>query len=315
VLDGDELRTDVPALLAKLVELGAKNVLCILSTTSCFAPRGFEKLLDVGRLAKEHGVPHVANNAYGVQCAGCMKAIASASRHGRLDAFVQSTDKNFLVPVGGAIVASADATHGAPLMAQLRKTYPGRASISPILDLFITLLHLGASGWSDLLKSRRELWPVFQERLRALAAKHGERLLCTPNNNISMAVSLTPPPGSKAPTTIGASLFVRLVSGVRVVTPTDKPKAVCGLSFCSFGSHHERYPTSYFAVACALGITAGDMELFLKRVDKALGEWKQQLQLPPPQQPPQQPPPQQQPSGAECSAQSAKGGAAALQQS
>ena len=30
----------------------------------------------------------------------------------RFDAFVQSTDKNFLVPVGGAIVASADDTHG-----------------------------------------------------------------------------------------------------------------------------------------------------------------------------------------------------------
>ena len=40
VLDGDELRTDVAALKAKLDELGAENVLCVLSTTSCFAPRG-----------------------------------------------------------------------------------------------------------------------------------------------------------------------------------------------------------------------------------------------------------------------------------
>jgi len=38
----------------------------------------------------------VCNNAYGVQCKLCMKAIAAASRHGRLDAVIQSTDKNFL---------------------------------------------------------------------------------------------------------------------------------------------------------------------------------------------------------------------------
>ena len=30
------------------------------------------------------------------------------SRVGRLDVFVQSTDKNLMVPVGGAIIAGAD---------------------------------------------------------------------------------------------------------------------------------------------------------------------------------------------------------------
>ena len=64
------------------------------------------------------------------------QAIASASRHGRLDCFIQSTDKNFLVPVGGAIVATADGRHGPELLAKVRSTYAGRASISPLLDLF-----------------------------------------------------------------------------------------------------------------------------------------------------------------------------------
>jgi O-phospho-L-seryl-tRNASec:L-selenocysteinyl-tRNA synthase len=37
-----------------------------------------------------------------------MRQISSAMTQGRVDAFVQSTDKNFMVPVGGAIIASSD---------------------------------------------------------------------------------------------------------------------------------------------------------------------------------------------------------------
>lgn len=38
-LEGDELCTDLGALREKVKELGAENILCIMSTTSCFAPR------------------------------------------------------------------------------------------------------------------------------------------------------------------------------------------------------------------------------------------------------------------------------------
>jgi O-phospho-L-seryl-tRNASec:L-selenocysteinyl-tRNA synthase len=44
-----------------------------------------------------------------------------ASRVGRLDCFVQSTDKNFMVPVGGSIVASFDAK----VIDDISKLYPG----------------------------------------------------------------------------------------------------------------------------------------------------------------------------------------------
>jgi len=44
-----------------------------------------------------------------------------AQRVGRVDVFVQSTDKNFLVPVGGAVVAGFDA----PLIEKIGKLYPG----------------------------------------------------------------------------------------------------------------------------------------------------------------------------------------------
>uniref|UniRef100_A0A0E9QDU4 O-phosphoseryl-tRNA(Sec) selenium transferase n=1 Tax=Anguilla anguilla TaxID=7936 RepID=A0A0E9QDU4_ANGAN len=39
VLEGDELRTDLEAVKRKIEELGAENILCVHSTTSCFAPR------------------------------------------------------------------------------------------------------------------------------------------------------------------------------------------------------------------------------------------------------------------------------------
>ena len=142
-----------------------------------------------------------------------------------LDLLAQSTDKNFLVPVGGAVVATCSKEHGRPLLKkvgatgpatgpatdpatgpgraaltmampwlcslQVSATYPGRASVSPILDLFCTLLHLGADGWAKLLADRQALMPPFRVQLAALAERHGERLLHTPNNTISMALTLS----------------------------------------------------------------------------------------------------------------------------
>lgn len=107
IQEGDELRTDVAAVERAIEELGAERVLCILSTTSCFAPRAHDKVEDLAVLAAKHDVGHVINNAYGVMSRTCMGAIARAAAAGRVDAVVQSTDKNFQVPVGGAIIATA----------------------------------------------------------------------------------------------------------------------------------------------------------------------------------------------------------------
>ena len=61
----DELRTDLDAIEAALKEHESK-VLCIISTTSCFAPRAIDSVTDIGLLAKKHKVAHVVNNAYGL---------------------------------------------------------------------------------------------------------------------------------------------------------------------------------------------------------------------------------------------------------
>jgi len=42
-LEGDELRTDVEAIEKKIMSLGADSILCIMMTTSCFAPRVFDR--------------------------------------------------------------------------------------------------------------------------------------------------------------------------------------------------------------------------------------------------------------------------------
>jgi O-phospho-L-seryl-tRNASec:L-selenocysteinyl-tRNA synthase len=57
----------------------------------------------MAQLAKLHGIPHLINNAYGLQSSKICHLVNEAIRVGRVDAIVQSTDKNFMVPVGGAV--------------------------------------------------------------------------------------------------------------------------------------------------------------------------------------------------------------------
>ena len=42
-LEEYELRTDVSAIKEKIHELGAENIACLFTTTSCFAPRAVDK--------------------------------------------------------------------------------------------------------------------------------------------------------------------------------------------------------------------------------------------------------------------------------
>jgi hypothetical protein len=67
-----------------------------------------------------------------------------------VDAVVQSTDKNFMVPVGGSIVAGGPGQAG--FIEAVNAAYPGRASATPMLDLLVTLLHWGAFGWQKVLQ-------------------------------------------------------------------------------------------------------------------------------------------------------------------
>lgn len=314
-LDGsDALGTDVEGIRAEVERLGPEQVLCIATTTSTFAPRVPDSVDEVAKLAQTLGVPHVVNNAYGLQCSKCTHLIESGCRGGRIDAIVQSTDKNFLVPVGGAIVASPDKN----FINKVSELYPGRASMSPILDLFITLLSLGAQGWKRLLQERKDNAAWFQERFAASAEKQGLRLLRCPANRISFACDLTQLAEPKGQgdvdhlTFLGSALFTRRVSGPRVVlcalpaTPSpEEPapqeegaagsiaaavaasveaaspqvqgkyrKVIDGTAFQSYGAHTNTYSCCYLTAACAIGATREEMEAFLVRFDSALRDYR-----------------------------------------
>jgi O-phospho-L-seryl-tRNASec:L-selenocysteinyl-tRNA synthase len=178
-LEADQVRTDVAAVRAAVEALGAQNVVCVLSTTSCFAPRACDRLAELARLCSDLGCGHVVNNAYGVQSAALSAAVTAACRRGRVDCVVQSTDKNFCVPVGGAVVWSPGK---GGLVSAINAAYPGRACMAPLLDLLMTLLHWGDSGWRAALRAREDVFPYLRERLAELASQHGASPLSPPSH-------------------------------------------------------------------------------------------------------------------------------------
>lgn len=280
LLVGDQLSTDVHGIEAQVEKLGADNILCVVTTTSCFAPRGADDLVAVAKLCSSSGIGHIVNNAYGVQSAALCKLITSAWRKGRVDAVVQSTDKNFMVPVGGAVIAAGPKS--SCLIEAVNETYPGRASLSPLLDLLITLLHWGQDGWQRVLQEREDLYNYAKEQLEHVAAEVQERVLHTPDNPISLGFTLTKlqPTADKAIMSgkmakhvsfLGSMLFRRCVSGTRVVARGTQ-QTVAGIEFPGFGAHYDAYPCDYLTVAAGLGTSKQEILSFLSKLRQSYAE-------------------------------------------
>ena len=301
-LVGDQLETDLDAVRAAILDEsrgGPESVCCVVSSTSCFAPRASDSLVELAKMCAELDVGHVVNNAYGVQSRSLCALVTKAWRRGRVDGVVQSTDKNFLVPVGGAVVVSP--SENGALTEAVRKNYPGRASIAPALDVLITLLSLGAAGWRETLDAREDAFEYMRERLRETAEAHGERLLETPGNPISMGVTLSAlerhldalvgerklaaasdeeETKKKTKTSVsffGSMLFSRAVSGTRVVAP-GKTQEVGGITFRGFGASHDAYPVPYFTAAAALGTTREDVDAFCARLARAFADFRKKAE-------------------------------------
>ncbi|OEH75676.1 O-phosphoseryl-tRNA selenium transferase [Cyclospora cayetanensis] len=249
----------------------AHRLLCVISTTSAFAPRQPDMILQIAQLCKKMGVFHLVNNAYGLQCSKCCALVEQGCSAGRVDLVVSSCDKNFLTPVGGALIYGP-----APeLVSRVSACYPGRASISPILDLLITLLEMGKVGLKQLLRDRKELFAWFKEELTTLCASLGLRVLPSPRNKISIAVDLSTLKSEayedRGPSFLGSQLFFRRCSGLRVVTPSAAATQLAGISLQSFGSHC-RFPVPYCAMACAIGAKKEELQLFLQRFGRLIGQ-------------------------------------------
>jgi O-phospho-L-seryl-tRNASec:L-selenocysteinyl-tRNA synthase len=86
ILDSNGLMTtNIPEIERLMIEYGDK-VLCVLSTTSCFAPRQPDSVAAIAQLCKLYNIGHVVNNAYGLQCKYICKQINRACLLGRVDA-------------------------------------------------------------------------------------------------------------------------------------------------------------------------------------------------------------------------------------
>ncbi len=274
IIEKDEIHTNIDLIKEKIKEFGSENILAIISTTSCFAPRVPDNVKEIALICKESNLFHLVNNAYGLQCSKIMYELNQASKFGRVDIIVQSTDKNFMVPVGGAIIASQDKK----LIKNISELYPGRASSAPIIDLFITLLAMGKNGLLKLLEERKENYRFFKEKLTIIAKKYGERILETPNNSISMGVTLIKlkkllENKDKQVSFFGAVLYSKRIMGSRSVVEGEV-KDVCGFKFKNYGSNIDNYPSlPYFTVAAAIGMVKGEIQRFLEKLDENFREF------------------------------------------
>uniref|UniRef100_A0A1I7Y2Q9 O-phosphoseryl-tRNA(Sec) selenium transferase n=1 Tax=Steinernema glaseri TaxID=37863 RepID=A0A1I7Y2Q9_9BILA len=252
----DSLKTNVEG-IRSVIRNRPEQVLAVLTTTSCFAPRAPDDVLEIAKLCSEFGLYHLVNNAYGLQSRKCVELLEEASREGRIDAFVQSTDKNFLIPVGGAVVG----TFKKAKVEAIAQFYPGRASAIPSRDYMITSLHLGKSGWRELLQQREELFALMKTKLEAFARSIGETVLDVPENLISLAMTLKTIPASKQ-TLFGSILFSRGITGARVVPSTMAKKSIEGYEFMNFGSHTAEQHVGYLNVACGIDETLSVLQIY-----------------------------------------------------
>ena len=164
-----------------------KEILCISTTTSCFAPRNYDNIIDISILCNNLNIPHIINSAYGVYCTKITDELNQSNKKGRIDAIISSTDKNFLTPVGGSIIYSKDKD----IIKCISNNYPGRASLTPILDLFITLLETGKKKYKELIKERSLIYKdIFNFVNKTCKEKYNERAFILKRNKISIAISL-----------------------------------------------------------------------------------------------------------------------------
>lgn len=217
------LSTNLPMFQQKIEELGADNIVAIFSTTSCFAPRNCDNISALSILAKEKNIPHLVNNAYGMQSKWIMNRIGNvcANKDSRIDLIVQSTDKNLMVPVGGALVSGNE-----EFVEKVAKSYAGRASSSQTLDVFMTLLSLGKNGYLNLVKERESVFAYLKNSLMDLTDS-SINVIETKNNPISIALQLTT---FESEMNLGSMLFKRGISGARFLYSFET-KSIDGYTF------------------------------------------------------------------------------------
>ena len=194
-----------------------------------------------------------------------------ADKIGEVSLVISSTDKNFMVPVGGAFIYSFKEK----LVQKVKKNYPGRASIGPLLDLFISFLEMGKNKYKELIKERKEKYKILIKEMENIANKYGEKVIAMNGNKISILFTLkniVEKSGNKDAKEIGSMCFNRQISGVRIITSSNgEKKNIGGYDFLNYGSSCDDYKyLPYMTFSCAIGIKDEEIEGFVNKIDKII---------------------------------------------
>ncbi|MHA1343983.1 MAG: O-phosphoseryl-tRNA(Sec) selenium transferase [Promethearchaeota archaeon] len=235
-----------------------ENCFAVVSTTSFFPPREHDDIKEISKFAKRNNLVHIILNAYGVQSPEWMKLIRSSIDAGRVDAIIQSTDKNFLTPIGGAVIASPYKE----TIIKISRAYAGRASATPIVNFLISMLSLGVKGYQKLIEEQQKNRKILEERLTEIADKIGERVLQI-FNPVAVAISLNTLEKEQI-FSLGGALYNLRVTGPRVYDPSRN----------KFGTCCDNYPIPYLIMNAAIGATPNDIISAIERFEKAYTQVK-----------------------------------------
>ncbi|MHA1298381.1 MAG: O-phosphoseryl-tRNA(Sec) selenium transferase [Candidatus Helarchaeota archaeon] len=253
IVESDVFGDAVRVLPEKIEKAIKENTAAILSTTTFFPPRECDNIKAIAKIAKKYQIPHIINNAYGVQSRKIMKKIHGAIDAGRVDAIVQSTDKNFLTAIGGAIVASPNKD----FLEKINQTYAGRGNAAPVVQFLAAILTLGISKYERLRDEQEANLKLLKNSLSKIADKYGERILEI-ENPVAVAISMN----NRNPKKVGAALYTLRATGPRALTPED------------WGSSYTNYKTPYLVLNAAIGSKKSDIIQIVERLDKALEQIK-----------------------------------------
>lgn len=228
----------------------------VLSFTSFFPPREHDDIKEISKLAKEKDLVHIIINAYGVQSPEWMKLIRSAIDAGRVDAIIQSTDKNYLTPIGGSVIASPNKD----TIITISQAYAGRASATPIVNYLISMLSLGINGYAKLIEDQQKNRSLLEQKLQEFASKMGERVLNV-FNPVAVAISLEKMTQDQL-YALGGALYNLRVTGPRVFNPAES----------KFGTCSEKYQVPYIVMNAAIGAQEADIMRAVEQLEKAYSQ-------------------------------------------
>ncbi|MHA1721127.1 MAG: O-phosphoseryl-tRNA(Sec) selenium transferase [Promethearchaeota archaeon] len=240
--------------IKRIFKSNSNKFCAIVSSTCFFAPRVPDNIKEIAKFAKEKGIIHIINNAYGLQSPSLLKIIRQSIDAGRVDAIIQSTDKNFLTPVGGAIISSPNAN----LINAISQCYAGRASAAPVVQLLVSLLKMGKKGYLSKIEVQKQNRVILEESLKKVAEKINEHVIDC-KNPVSCAMSLSNL-NPKRIQDLGGILYNLRVTGPRIINIYKN----------TFGSCTNEIKWPYLVMNAAIGVKKIHIIEAINRLERAI---------------------------------------------